>query len=270
MISIKKRHEGITLVEAMLVLVIGATIIYMGMQQYFSYRRDADVMQVIANVNTLFQSMTGFYKQECYGTEPGGTLIPGKLNPTNPTPPAAMFPINIVTDLREAGYLTTSIPLSSLVNPTGAGTQGYITQFNRNTTVLNRQTCMEGTDAVKGPHDPNCTRAENVGEVVVWTSQVAVRLNHPAQRQQYLNLLAGDCLSSAVGNMVTSCSMGGNPAGEYVVWERLPSNASVDAMSSYWPTMPSVSQFKQMYTTYSILNLTNESQRPHQYYYCGN
>lgn len=265
----KKAHEGATLIEVILVIVIGAVILYMSIQQYLSYRRDADTAQVIANINTLFQAMTGFYKQECYGVAPNGILTPGKLNPTNPTTPPSIYPINIVSDLTDTGYLTTNIPLNPLINPTGPGTKGYVTQFNQNTTTLDREICMTGTGATKGPYDLNCATRRNVGEIVLWTAQVAVRLNNPAQATQYLNLFAGDCLSSASGTTVTPCASSGN-TGNYVVWERLPSNANTKASSGVWPTMPSVSQFKQMYTTYPILGLTNGSLISNQYYYCGN
>ncbi|WP_148340170.1 type IV pilin protein [Aquicella siphonis] len=265
----KKFQSGATLLEVMLVIVIGAAILYMSIQQYLTYRRDADALQVQANVDTIFQAMSSYYRMNCYGTTDGSyQMVAGTLNqaisPPNP------LPISISTDLIDNGFLTTPMPRNPIVKPTGAGTNGYVAQFNRFDPPQDRQTCMAGTNATT-PLPPNCTDPRGVGKIITWKAQVAVQLNNPTptEAKLYLNLLAGDCLSTMSGSTVVPCSTSGN-TGTFVVWEKLPSSGNAKFVSDYWVTMPTVSQFTQMYTTAPILNLTDGSSLPYQYYLCGN
>jgi len=255
----RKQHEGVSLLEVILVLAVGGSILYFSIQQYLSYRYDADVAQIQANVNAIFQAMTGFYRANCYGT----TNAPGVLNPNNSNPPNSNFHIDITNDLIGNGYLTTTLIPDPLVNATGSGTQGYIAQFNQSTAP--RQICT----ALNTTTIPStCTASVSIGNIVVWNAQVAVQLKDTAHTNTYLNLLTGDCLSSASGNIVTPCSAS-STKGNYVVWQRFPSNANPQAQSDYWATIPTVSQFTQMYTTSSIQNLTNGT-TTNQYFLCGN
>lgn len=273
----KRLQAGVTLLEVMLVLVIGAAILFMSVQQYLTYRHDADAYQVQSNVDTVFQAMSAYYRMSCYGTtDDSYQMVPGTLNPAAsapPTVPTSPMPISISTDLIDNGFLSTPMPLNPFVKTTGAGANafnGYVAQFNPVTPAQNRLTCMAGTNATS-PVDPNCTSTQSVGQIITWKSQVAVQLNNPTpgEAKVYLNLLGGDCLSSLAGNIVTPCSSSGN-TGTFVVWERLPSAMNAKFASDYWQTMPTVSQFTQMYTTAPIMNLTDGSSLPYQYYLCGN
>lgn len=269
-ISIKNPQSGATLLEIMLVLVVGSFILYLSIQQYLTYRRDSDVYQLQANVNTLFQGLTAYYQMNCGGTvDATNTQVPGTLNPDYSPAPGANVPIDINNDLIANNLITSVIPLNPIVNTAGAGTtNGYVAQFNMTQPEPSRLICTAGTNAT-GPNDPNCTATTTVGSIVIWKAQVAVQLKNAATAKQYLNLLQGDCLSSLSGNIVTPCDTSGN-TGTFVVWERLPSSANSKTVSDYWGSLPTVKQFSQMYNTYPVNDLTNGSQTTNQYFLCGN
>lgn len=271
MVKMKRQYEGVTLVEALLVVAIASGIIYLSVQQYQSYKHDGDIIQVNANVNTIFQAMTSYYRANCYGqTNASQQMVAGSLNPLYTPPPSTSVPIDITALLKTPGYLTTAMPFNPLVDSTGPGANGYVAQFNKATTT--RYECLTGINAT-GPSDPKCTKKTAVGTIVVWKAQVAILLKDTAQANQYVKLLDGDCLSDYAGGIVTPCSSSGN-TGKYVVWERLPSsNSNTSSVSDYWETIPTVHQFTQMYTTDPILLLTPDPNGPatsNQYYLCGN
>ena len=257
----KKQHAGATLIEIILVIVIASAIIYLSIQQYLSFRRDADAAQVQSNVNAIFQAMTAFYRTNCYGTQydtATSALIPGTLNPNNATPPAISQPINITNDLITPKFLTTPITQNPIVDELGSGTNGYVAQFNRPAIPADRMECTT----------TGCATSVSIGKIYTWKIQVAVQLHDTATAEQYLKILGGDCLSNFAGGVVTPCAAGST--GTFVVWERLPNYANIQAVSNYWVTMPTVSQFTQMYTTYPITTLTDGSSAGNQYFLCGN
>jgi prepilin-type N-terminal cleavage/methylation domain-containing protein len=258
-------QKGFTILEVMLVLVIAATIVYMSISQYQNYRRDADVIQLEANVNTIFQAMGQYYKVNCDGWWQSNKMQYGALHPEKKPP--SPFQVDI-QELKDNGFLADLPAFNPLVDEDSEiGTKGYVAQFNQGQPVK-RKICTESQKgAPDGPDSADCTRRADTGTIYVWRAQVAVELKNPDLAEQYLNILRGDCLSSAQDNVVAPCS--DKTGGTYVVWERLPGHANTGVKSSSWLTIPTVSQFKQMYTTYPILNLTNKFKEPDQYYLCG-
>lgn len=278
----KKQNVGFSLLEIMLVLAIGGVILSASIQQYLSYRVHADAMQVKANVEAIFQAMAFYNRAECYGsTDNSGNVNPGALNPANPslsTLPSTLL-INITTQLRNAGYLSETIPVSPLITTSGIGTQGYVAQFNLTLPLPDRDMCISTNTNTNTfvnnppntyytykyipPNSPSCTGTMSVGKIVIWRSQVAVNFGTTAKARQYVNLLAGDCLSSVSGGTVAPCDVSGN-TGQYIVWERIASNVNSGAVSSYWQTIPVVSQFTQGYRVWPAGAVTP------QYFLCGN
>lgn len=243
--SYQKNSEGLVLLELILVIVIAASIILLGIRQYYQYRFQTDIYQIQANVTTLFRAMGKYYRAQCYGTiDPNsGQALPGTgLLRTSTTTP---LPINITTDLHDNGYLTDVMQYTPLLDTT-AGTGGYIAQFNRYTERVEKGT----------------------GTTVIWKAQISVKLADNTNNTQYLALLGGDCLSTASGQTVLPCP--GDPAGDVVVWERLPSASAMINPDNNWTSMPNVQQFSNMYREYSDNYLLNVSHTPEvQYYYCG-
>jgi hypothetical protein len=252
----KRRYEGITLLEAVLVLAVGASIILFSFRQYESFREDADVLQLKTNVDQLFQAAAGYYQANC----PQGKL----LDPTIATNPKA---IDITNDLITPGYLEASFPTPNpLVDSTGPGS-GYVVQFNEYTMPRTIPVCAD-------PPACDISTPQQIGTIVMWQIQVSVLMKNtsPGQLAEFQNYLEADCLSknTGPGGTVLPCST--NPTGNYVVWQRLPSFATSNwnAESTYWPSIPFLNQFKQMYTTNPITDLTGQSHTPeYQYFYCS-
>lgn len=249
-----KKNLGVGLLEAILVLAIGAAIIILSMRQYFSWRIDAQAVQVKENVDAIFQAMGNYYRKNCYGTVDANQVVtPTTAGTLNPISSAFTSPkiIDIQKDLIDSGFLTTKLIPNPLVSAT-AGTNGYLAQFNE----------MRATRK-------ECDTCPSLGTIITWTAQVAVKLQDPTAANVYYNILSGDCLSTANGNAVTPCPKTTATTGDYVVWERLPTTSNINAPSTYWGTNPTVAQFKQMYTTESKYKLVEDINTNKQYYLCG-
>jgi len=241
-----KQYKGFTLIEVILVLVVIGSILVAGLKMYFSFRTSSNAAQVQANVDAIFQGMASYYKAQCYGQTPNQTAQPGTLNPASS--PANNVVIDMNKDLIKNGYLSASAVLSSPL------VSGYVLQFNQ-APAGTRMACDTGTGLA---NSSTCSNPVPVGTVTSWQAQVAVQLSAtPASSAaDYLGLMAGDCLSTLSGTIVTPCTT--TTTGTYVVWERTISNASKQGGSTYWQTMPIVKQFTQQYSAYP----TN--------YLCGN
>ena len=264
----RKKIHGVTLLETMLVLVIVASITYVGIQQYLSYRQTSDLNQVQANVSTLFGAATRFYRAQCYGNinpnDPSSTPIAGTgLLRTTTTSPLI---IDIENNFRAMGYLSDTLPLNPIVDDS-QGDNGYMVQFNRYTQVV--KLCRVGTNAW-GPYpSTGCTTASQVGTLVLWKVQVAVALRDPNTRTQFSTMLGADCLSKMVGSQILPCP--GDPSGDFAVWERIPSTLLTrDASTPVSAAIPAVQSFTNMYRTSGTTFLMNVSHTPEvQFFYCG-
>jgi type II secretory pathway pseudopilin PulG len=272
-ITIRRYERGVTLLEVILVLAIGAGILFLSLSQYQVFRQDADAQQLKANVDILFQAMSQYYKANCYGTynaydpnttAPYNALVPGTLNPMNATNPLpGPYYIDIQKDLIAGGYLPPNftLPMTPLVNTSGASAanpySGYVLQFNASVTMTRNP----------GPG--------NVGSVLIWQPQVAVLLQNTTQASAYLNYLQGDCLSQLKGKIVTPCAS--SSTGTYVVWARLPSYAETRSNSTLWQSKAVSNQFQQLYNTYPTVYLLETvgtipktaTTTQIQYYLCG-
>src|SRR3990167_2055485 len=228
------KQAGVTLLEVLFVLAIGASLLMIGLRQYFTFKLDADVAQVKANVDKIFQAMAFYYYANCTGEYLYRTssTCAARLDPRCTGYISNNIPINIQSDLATNGYLDKwPLPISPILG-TG-GSNGYIAQFNWSQTT---RTVSKGTGS--GTY--------NVGTIITWQAQVAVNIKNSAQAELYKNLLGGDCTSSLSGNLIAPCSS--NSSGPYVVWARLPS--TITSNTPGWSAMPLIKQFNQMYTTW--------------------
>ncbi|OGT36830.1 MAG: hypothetical protein A3F11_08590 [Gammaproteobacteria bacterium RIFCSPHIGHO2_12_FULL_37_14] len=249
-----KRESGITLLEMMLVLAIAAVLILMGLRQYRVLRTDTDVQQVRYNVDTLFQAAARYYEVNCsMKTDASGNSVPGELNPakwTDLTLPYGGSAINVISLLRSEGFLTEILPSSPIVSASSP----YIVQFVPHTVD-------RSLNSADGP--------KKIGTILIWNIQVIVTLRDASQANFYLRLLRGDCLGPA--NPSSSCGSTTMGTGSNIIFERLPSFASAQNETSYWPINPLVKQFKQMYTTYPtqyLLNSGGTTPSGEQYFLC--
>lgn len=277
----KKDQTGITLVEALLVIAIGAMLIFFSIRQYQIYKVDNDVRQLQLNVDQFFQALSQFYSAQCYGTtrsdQTGFATTYGRLHPRITS--SNTIAISPVTDLQTPGYITgNSFPLSPLVDTTGPAASdpynGYILQFNRVnevkricTTACNASQPVTGINSANNCCD---STPPQTGTMVIWKPQVAVLMKDPATALIYLRLLGGDCLSSLSGATVTPCSGTGTGSGNYVVWQRQISYGSPDVNQDSMLLNPTVKQFTNMYRVEPITELAGRNHTSEfQYYVCG-
>ena len=279
-----KHQLGITLMEALLVLAIAAAIMVLSMRQYQTYRIDADMNQLTYNVKVLAQAAARYYYANC---------DKGTLDPRNLPAGTTVYPLNITNDLITPQYLPQMVAQNPLVDSSGPG-NGYSVQFNA--TTSNRTVCTQTSGG-------NCVASTPVGTIVQWTIQVSVLLKNPSIINMAQGKLNAECTSSAntnnsvesclqapsffaicftlrsmpfgLGNAAANslgCPVGTNPASynNYLVWTMAPSFVSKETQSPLWVTNPVVKQFKQLYTTYNLNDLTTGNHSPeYQYYLCG-
>lgn len=281
MASKRKTSAGVTVLEVLLVIVVGAAIIYMGARQYLVYRLDADVQETKNTVDMLFQGMGRFITANCSGTYDGTKTAPSQFNPNYVGPVMPNTVVSIKTDLIDGGYLEKYQPINSIVaHPTSNWYSGYVIQFNKQT--VDRYVCIKssGTSGAYGVSGAdNCALPKKMGTIVAWMPQVAVLINNPAKSADYLHLLGGDCLSSPSGTgAITPCVPGSIGSGTYVVFERNPLFAGgLKNNSPTWSLNPLVRQFKDMYTSYQVNYLidsggaaaTGGGGTGKQYFICG-
>jgi prepilin-type N-terminal cleavage/methylation domain-containing protein len=246
-------QRGVTLLEMMLVIVIGAMLLTFGFRQYLMYRDDADARLLMNNVNALMLATAKFYQANCYGqsSPSGGAIVnTGRLHPASNPP--LYYSVSIPNRLIADGYLSSNLatvfPLNPIVNETGSNTYGYVVQLN--SYRQNRLLCTAGTNAVLGANDPQCASTRQTGQSIIWKIQVSVLVRDETKINAYKNILGADCASSYSGNVVYPCAA--NRSGPYLVWERMPSSVATDGMQTQSsPGMNQmVNQFTQLYRNY--------------------
>jgi len=252
--------RGMTLPEVLLVLAIAGTIMVFGIRQYVSFKSDADVQQLQANIDQLFQAMTAFYIANCGGTltsgppptPQGGLLFIHAIKNIN-TSPIPPYPIDLQKNIVANGYMTTPLPFSALVDSSTPGLD-YVLQFN-----------------VSNSTHPNG------GVVLTWKMQVAVLLKDQKLNSAYRIYLNAQCISNMnkpkSGELptVNVCTSTTPTDATYLVFERIATNASQKKVSDLSQSTPELMQFKQMYEVSPITNLKSASHSPdeYQYYSCG-
>jgi len=266
---IKKSHtqHGVSMVELLLVLVLGVFVILMGFQLYFRFKSDQELMEIKYNVDAYFQALVHYYQANCRG----GLLDPGFNSDLNPLPSSYSFPVvNGSEDLLTQGtpvYLTQKLLLTGLVDTT-EGASGYVAQFNL--TPIERSIQIQ-------PLPSNPTK---VGTVILWKAQVAVKLKDPSKATMYKGIVGADCISSynSDDDTVTPCpntaTSTPTPTGDqsYLVWERLPSYASPKTTTALWSSLFVEKNFNMDYTndiTYAINTSGMTPDGEPQFFLCG-
>ena len=282
----KKLIQGITLIEVLLVMAIGAMILALGIQQYQLYKKDSEMEETKYNINTLFQAMARYYWANCnppysynYTQSPCSMTNRSALVvcPATPTSNIDPVPINITTDLIDTGFLKLSdLTLQTIVDQKNQNdedylaTNGYMLQFNffkkTDGTIPNRQFCK------------NVNTCVTVAMIILWEMQIGVKLTLAASDNaaNYANLLGAKCISD-YGDQCADFppapppNPGDPPAPptpKYLIFSRYPVEAGQQAQSVFWPTNSIVREFKQQYEQQSDWYLATNPGNP-AYYYCG-
>lgn len=241
-INSRKAFGGVTLLELMLVLVIGTVVIIMGFRLYEQFKNQTEIEQIKSNVNVLLQALGEYYRAECAADRVLGQQIGVSTS----------FPVPME---KLVNYLPADWPIwNSLISKEDPIVH-YRAQFNLYQQP--RMVCM----------DADCTPAKQIqaGIIYIWKPEVGVEIGTtPAAQETYKNLLNADCIAKLNETYLNSCS---EPTTDdemgYLIWERLPS-FNLNPASDFWSSQPLLNQFKQMYETFP-LNSGNSQQK----FLCG-
>lgn len=249
----RKHQLGVTLLEILLALAIGAAVILMGIKQYQQYQTQQYMAQLQFNVDQLFQGLGFYYQNYC-----------SILNPSTTT-----YLLNVHADLEVPGYLSTNWqPYNPLINNTDT-TNNYIVQFNLSGNTAPTRYENACWNFTGNASDLNCTTPQATqASVFLWRTQVAIEFPSTADMDTYKNLLNADCISDLSSSGVTPCDSS-PPSGHYLVWERLPSFSAPNSSSGLWPATHVLQEFNLQYTHDQMYELQNSSYAATQNYMCG-
>ena len=263
-----KKSKGVTLLEVMLVLLIGSLLLIFGIRQYQQYQLEQYALQLKYNVDSLLQAMSYFYRANC---------AKGKLSPSQLTPfPPTQLAYSLSVDNNDfVGYLPNNWqPLNFLVDNT-ADDYGYSTQFNfYQIGQKNANACFSFWSTGNTPAGCNTPNAIPNTLVVGWQMQVIVKMINPDTTTNYLGLTGADCAIDATDlptNKVVDCSKtSASGAPTYLVWQRPPSFATPTISANDWMATPGLRMFNLQYSHDAMFELymDNSSATPY-YYLCG-
>jgi len=271
------KMTGLSLLEIILVLAIATSLMLAGLSMYQSIQMENKYSILLrADVDFLFEAMKGYYQQQCdiaFSTD--GTIYrKGDLtfNPGNAMPPTDFAPVTF--DVTTANtYLPLMWPRGTSVVAAGTPANVYFAQFNPITgSNKNAYVCSSYTTGT-----PQCSNPEPIpgSNIVMWQSQIVVKMKDPSKTTYYLAKVGADCaVNTFTPGTVVDCSTGValGASATYMVWQRMPSFASQDIRSSNWVSNPATKEFKLQYTHDPMYELYNTGATPsdvYTYYYCG-
>ncbi|OAI48748.1 hypothetical protein AYO45_04185 [Gammaproteobacteria bacterium SCGC AG-212-F23] len=259
-----KRYSGVTLIEVLLVLAIGALVLTLALQQYDVYSRQSSLQQVKRNAEQLLIAASQYYRGNCMNIG---------VFPVS----SAKFNISI-QQLINKGFLTAWAPDNPLVDG-GAQEKGYFVQFiQKNPATMNVSACwnftgIEGDNSCQPQVAPKQQQLpqpliNNPSTVIFWIVHVAVKIadSQKDKVSAYAQIVGADCTSDSADKCNSSADQG-----TYLIWERLPSFSSPEMSSTLWQTMPLLKQFNMQYTHDLVYELETVPTNyvGSQYYLCG-
>lgn len=267
--------RGVTMLELMLVILIGSSILLFSLEQYREYQANQYAIQLRSSVDSILQAMSYYYQGNCQR----GTLSPSMLPAFPPNPPIFNRNGNLWNDLNN-GFLPANWQGLNVIVDNSAANQGYSVQFNyyeatkpispgRNTTVCSPFWSSGNPFIASGC---STTPAPIIGSIIVgWQIQVAVKMHDPNTTLDYMGLAGADCaLATLPTNQPADCSQQpANPPYNYLIWLRLPSFASPTIGTPLWLTTPMVKQFNEAYTHDPMYEIFMRSTSSPYYYLCG-
>lgn len=268
-----------TLLEVMLVLAIGGSILILSLKQYFQWSEQSSAQQLQYNVDSLFQAMAYYYKSNCADSYDGSGMpvaSSGALSPTSITYPPTTSVTVTMTALQSDGLLPNWQPLNPLVNASGGtSSPAYVLQFNPMTMNRNVYACWNFGTTVPGrvcttPQQiPTSASTPYPADVVLWRIQIAVLIQDTTNIEVYKNQLLADCISSTGTNgTVTPCATS-TGTGDYLVWERLPSFASPTMANTSSQSIQNLKTFNLQYSHDQMYEFNNVTDASSQWYLCG-
>lgn len=258
-----KMMRGVTLLEVLLVLAIGASLVMLSLRMYANYRITQAAETVKLNIDSYFQALDMFYQIQC--RLPSNASTSGQLGLLDPRHVPAP---DLQNPFAATSYITSYLPRTPLYSVLG---NTYIAQLNPG-----RMTREVGVfyPPNTGPDQNQTIFIKKSNSVYYWVAQVAIVIDDSSNINAYKPLLGADCVSHVTGNTVTPCSAS-DGAGTALVFQRMPSLNSPAMQSSFWITMPRMKQFVQQYTNddnYALQkdDSTWNTSSGYENYLCGN
>jgi len=258
------KERGFTIIEILLVTVIGGMIILMGIRQYYSYRFDADVTVIKYNVDALFAAMSSYFQANCSGS---GTLSPTNITPfPPPNGLAGARNLNINTDLvpvylSAANIMHSPIVKEGAVAPPPTQLAAYQVSF--------WPYIVQGIKMIQSGYAPSGPPPQfNYGTTyaIVWVPHIMVILQKPAQNSALQGMTnAKECVSLAWAP-VANCTNA--PALHFT--HQVSFASHLNTGSSYWLTTPNLGVLKKLQAYGpTTLYVTGDPNDPNQYDVCG-
>jgi type II secretory pathway pseudopilin PulG len=278
-VSVRSKQTGVTLIEAVLVLLLVSAIIVLGIRQFQRYERDNQIREVQASVDQLFEALAMYYQTYCRQN-------PAVVFPQPPTPaPVTVRIASGVNALVTTGYLSKWSPLVNAIVDTSYGEKGFTAQFLGFTSTDGRMpssTFYNWTGNLSGtPSTLSATQVafpqsamsvpQNVGVMYVWISHIAMKLTSTLDPKAYQGRTGASCYST---NPLTPCATatacGGAGSSCYLIWESLPTKASRSSQSTLAPTMSRIKAFTNLYYTDDMYSASNPTWgASNNLYLCG-
>lgn len=245
-----QKIRGVSLLEAMFVMILAVGFLLLGMRQYRIYKNDLEMENIKSNVVQMFEAMVQFYRANCQTTFSAQSAF------------GYSMPVRVLySDLQN--YFPRIMP-SSLVDTT-VGDQGYYMQFNP-------ASGYAATQGVPVQIPTNAAPNTTVGYAQPWSIQISVAMANTTKMPSYVAWSGADC-ASAVAPMawtVSPCNVPPGVPNKFLAWQRMPSvGGQAHFFSNYWISLPLVRRFNQGYTTYPILVVTGGSSSTQQFFKCG-
>ncbi len=282
----KQHQTGLTLVETLLVLVVGAIFFTIGLRIYNQLSTQADALRLRANAQQILTAMKYYYQANCRKPldASGAAMGLGKLDPseigsaTTLTLTLGSGTTSSGTDLIKSNMLNSTNwrPINPLVDNTASPDQGYFAQFNRLQTSnadpqMSIYACAgdinSNADAKKASFTPACTNinassyktlsstnAPSLDSTVIfWIAQVKIKLADCNKAAAVFGTTGASCVTA---NATDSCSNGAIPvssltatcSNRYLIFEQPAAMITPNTSSPLWISQPLVKQFNMQYT----------------------
>jgi hypothetical protein len=267
--------QGVTLLEALLGLVIIATIAMMSLRYYQRYATERDFKQIENNVDILFQTLRRFYQANCQS----GVLSPFPSDPSVPAPDLTMpFPMENDAQFQDylltPGFLPKQWPFYNVQVDDTFGYKGYAVKLIPIVNEITRKTtsCYQ-FDKSK---TPQCYNGLVPGrKVLYWKIEIAVQVLNVNNAQAFGPYIGTNCIvDSWASDVPVNCTVDNSTDGTILVWQFLPSDPFLRPRSDAWLMNPIVKNFNLLYTHDPMYEMYHPNSGPitgdnYHYYLCG-
>lgn len=220
-----RKHEGVSLLELLLVFVISIALLIVGIRLYRFFEQQNMIDKAQYNADQLFQAVTKYYQANCRNN------LSIAINPKV---------LNIVTDLQNNGFLSEWNPPANTV--VDISTFSVQLQYNNRPARIPAGMLYK-TWTTTPPF--TVTFSSSVGTVYIWTIHIAVKLQTGLNPAVYVARLNATC---SANTPATACSTNPVP-GPFIIWEKLPSFSSPHTKSNAWLSKARINSFNNLYYT---------------------